>query len=80
MATARMGSWNTRPTHITARWCGDHGTAPEVPVIHDVAEHVRGIGPAAEALDLVDDENVAMGVGGEGVVEPTFLCSDSGSL
>lgn len=51
----------------------DHGPAPEVPVVHDVVEHVRGIGPVGEVADLVDHEHVGMGVGGEGVVEATLL-------
>ena len=45
----------------------DHRALVQVAVIHDLEEDVGCVRAIAEIADLVDDEHVGMGVGGQGV-------------
>ena len=45
----------------------EHGAFPTVAVVDDVEENVGGIGAVGEVADFVDDEDVGMRVGGQGV-------------
>jgi len=44
----------------------------QVALVDDVEEDVGGVGPVAEIPDLVDDEDVGMGVGRQDVAEPAL--------
>ena len=41
----------------------------EVAIVHDLEEDVGRVGAVAEIADLVDDEHVGMGAGGQGVAQ-----------
>ena len=50
----------------------DHGALMQVALVDDVEEDVSRIRPIAEIADLVDHEDVGMGVGREDVAEPAL--------
>lgn len=50
--------------------------AVQVPLTDDVEENVGGIGAVASVFDLVDDEDVGMHAGREGVAEATLAGRD----
>ena len=47
----------------------DHGPAVQMPIVDDLEEHVRRVGPVAEVADLVDDEDVRVRVDGQDVAQ-----------
>lgn len=50
----------------------DHGALMQVALVDDVEEDVGRIRPIAQIADLVDHEDVGMGIGREDVAEPAF--------
>ena len=51
----------------------DHRLLAEVAVVDDVEEDVGGVLTAGHVAHLIDDEDVGVGVGGQGLVEPAVL-------
>jgi hypothetical protein len=47
----------------------DHGPATQVPVVDDVEQDVGGVGAVGQVADLVDDQQVGAGVGGQGLAQ-----------
>jgi hypothetical protein len=50
----------------------DHGAFAEMAFVHDVEQHVCGVVAVAEIAELVDHEQVGMGVGREGLDEASL--------
>ena len=50
----------------------EHGLAVQVPVVDELEEDVGGVGAVGKVSDLVEDKDVGMGVGGQGLGEPAL--------
>src|SRR5205823_4684048 len=58
----------------------EHGALPTVAIVDHVEQDVGGVGAVGEVADLVDDEDVGMGVGRQGISESALRLAADRSL